>query len=354
MPEDRTGKVQTVRGLIEPTQLGPTLMHEHLLVNQRPFRFVLPEAVGELAHADSTFRPDLRQAIVSDPPGNRDNMALDNEQDAVDELTRFRLRGGGTIVDATTRGMGRDPKAIYRISSATGLNVTMGTGYYVAASHPPDMSSRTEDELFDEMVREIEVGVEETGIHCGHIGEIGVDEFADNELKVLRAASRTQRRTGAMMTVHQMYVFVKREGAKLADVIEDAGGDLHRTVFCHMDGSEEDFDLQVSLLERGITLEYDVFGLEQYWPRFDLQWPQDQARVRGVARLIEAGWASQIVLSQDICMKMMLVKNGGWGYAHILDYVVPRLRLIGVTDVQITTMLVDNPRRLLAFAKPQQ
>jgi phosphotriesterase-related protein len=172
-------------------------------------------------------------------------------------------------------------------------------------------------------------------------------------MKVVRAAARAQRATGAMLNVHQIYSPGVLSAHTLADAIEASGGDLNRTVFSHMDGTEVDFEYQVSLIERGITIEYDVFGMECYFPSLDLQLPQDVARVQGIKRLVDAGHAGRIVLAQDICMKMMMEKYGGWGYGHILKRVLPRFRRAGVTDEQLTTMLVDNPRRLLPFVAPQ-
>jgi phosphotriesterase-related protein len=278
---------------------------------------------------------------------------LVDEQEAIDEVMQFKLAGGGTMVDTTTRGLGRDPLALRRISAATGLHISTGAGYYVYLAHPPDMDERSEDSLYEEMVRDINVGVGDSGIRCGHIGEIGCERQTPNEMKVVRAAARAQRATGAMLNIHQIYYPGELSAHTIADAIESVGGDLNRTVFSHMDGTEVDFEYQVSLIERGITIEYDVFGLENYFPSLDLQLPLDTQRVQGIKRLIGAGHVGRIVVAQDICMKMMMEKYGGWGYGHILKRVLPRFRRAGVTDEQLTAMLVDNPRRLLPFAAPQ-
>ena len=348
---ERSGKVQTVRGLIEPAEMGVTLMHEHLLIDWR-HRFTPPAEASRVAFSRARVTPELRAAILHEPLDNLDNLLLLDEQDAVDEALRFTHAGGGTLVDMSNRGLGRDPLALRRISAATGLHVSMGAGYYVGISHPPDMDSRTEDELCAEMVRDIEVGVGDTGIKCGHIGEIGCEAQTPNEMKVVRAAARAQRRSGALLNVHQLYSLTPKGGHAIADAIERAGGDLSRTVFSHMDGSEDDFAYQESLLERGLTLEYDLFGTENTIAG-PIWFPQDRARVRGIARLIEAGWIGQIVLAQDICMKVALVKYGGWGYGHILQRCLPLFRRAGLGEEQIATMLVDNPRRLLPFAAPR-
>lgn len=349
MTTARAGKVQTVLGLIEPEQVGMTMMHEHLLIDMR-CRYQPPE--GDPAAGELPYAIERRTDILYDPAGTRDNLALLDEQEAIAEALELRKGGGGTLVDTTTIGIGRDPEALARISRASGLNVTMGAGYYSAISHPSGMDDMTEDAIFEQIVREVEEGVDGTGIRCGHIGEIGVDSMAPNEMKVVRAAARAQRATGAMLNIHQLYVLLKRNGHLIADAIEAAGGDLGRTVFSHMDGSEEDFEYQLSLIRRGVTIEYDVFGMEGYWARMGLQFSQDAARIRAVKQLFDAGHGGRVLVAQDICMKMMLERRGGWGYGHIVKRVVPRFRLAGLGDDELRVLLVDNPRRLLTFVAP--
>src|SRR3954470_12921281 len=154
----RIGKVQTVMGLIEPEQMGITMMHEHLLIDMR-CRYAPGEEATAVAFGEAPFTPELRTDILHNPMGNRDNVLMLSEREAIDEALYFKQAGGGTVVDTTTLGLGRDPLALRRISSATGLHVSMATGYYVYLSHPADMDSRTEDQLFEGMVHDIEVGV---------------------------------------------------------------------------------------------------------------------------------------------------------------------------------------------------
>ena len=352
MTASRVGKVQTVLGLIEPEQMGITMMHEHLMIDFR-CRLSPVEEVSRVVFRDAKVTPERRMAVLYGSYDNADNLLLADEAEQIREAMAFRNQGGGTVVDCTTRGLGRDPAALRRISVATGLHVSMGAGYYVYLAHPADMDQRPEDQLFEEFVRDVEVGVADSGIRCGHIGEIGCERQTPNEMKVVRAAARAQRATGAMLNIHQEYLIGGANAHPIADAIEQSGGDLHRTVFSHMDGSEEDFGYQESLLRRGITLEYDTFGTEFYLASEDMQQPTDAGRIRGIKRLIEAGWINQVVLAQDICMKVMMVTYGGWGYGHILERIVPRFRKAGLGEEQIRALLVDNPRRLLPFVAPQ-
>lgn len=347
------GMVQTVLGPVSPDTLGRTMMHEHLVLDGRARLAPAPAYLGA-DFATAPVTPELRADIVHNPFSNLDDMLLDSEEIAIEELLRYKRAGGGTIVDTTTNGLKRDPQALRRIAVATGLNITMGAGYYAYMFHPPDMDDRSEDDLFDEIVSDIEVGVD--GVRAGHIGEIACEGITANELKVLRAAARAQRRTGVMLSIHQIWRPGDWDNLRLiADTIEASGGDLRRTVFGHMDRTGSAPDLQVSLLERGITIEYDVFGYESgHAPGANhgdvsTASPSDAQRIRDFARLIDGGWVSQLVMAQDICFKTMQSHFGGHGYAHILERIVPGFLSLGVSQAAVDTMLIDNPRRLLTF-----
>jgi phosphotriesterase-related protein len=282
---------------------------------------------------------------------NLDNLRLLDEQVARDEILLFKHAGGRTVVDPTPTTIGRNPLALARIARATGLNVVMGAGYYVDASHPADMDRRTVDEIAREMIADITSGVADTGVRAGLIGEIGTTSpWTENERKVLRAAITTQRETGAPLMIHpgrhtdmpmQLAEFVRREG-----------GDLRRTIMCHICRTISDVRAVIDLAQTGIWLEYDLFGLENsfypYNPSFDM--PNDGGRMAHVLALMAAGHRDQILMSHDIAYKTSLVKYGGYGYHHLLVNVVPRLRAKGVDDPGLTRLLVENPARAFAFA----
>ncbi len=352
MAIQRTGKVQTVLGLIEPEQMGITTMHEHIFIDFQA-RYQEPPEASRVRFGREPVSMGNLYDVKRAPFDNIDNLYLLDEQEAIDEVMQFKLAGGSTIVDTTTVGLGRDPRALTRVARITGLHITMGAGYYIQPSHPADMDERSEDAIYAQIVRDIEEGVDGSGIRCGHIGEIGCEQQHPNEMKVVRAAARAQRSTGAMLNVHQVTLPGGPNAHRIADEIEKSGGDLRRTVFSHLDVTDLDLAYQESLLERGITLEYDTWGMDSYLASWNLQFPSDRDRLRGVLALIEKGWIDQVVLAQDISLKIMREKYGGWGYGHILKRIVPRFRLEGLSDAQITTLLVDNPRRLLPFVAPR-
>ena len=196
-----TGKVQTVLGIIDADSLGVTLPHEHLVVDVSCL-FVEPTEATEKRLAHQPVSLENLWCIRYGAP-NLDNWKLQDEEIAIREASFFKRAGGDTIVDPSNIGLGRDPLALAHVSRATGLNVIMGSGYYVAPSHPADMDSKTEEDICAEIVREVTEGVADTGIRAGIIGEIGCSwPLTHNEEKVLRAAANAQRQTGAPLMIH--------------------------------------------------------------------------------------------------------------------------------------------------------
>ena len=197
------GKAQTVLGAISPEALGVTLPHEHLFCDLTiALRDLEPSEAAEKGLYYQPVSLENLWWIIYHPASNRDNLVLQDEEIAIKEASFFKRAGGDTIVDVTSVGFGRDPLALARVSRATGLNI-MGAGYYIAKTQPADMDSKTDEEICEEIVREVTVGVGSTGICAGIIGEIGCSEpLIDNERKVLRAAAKAQRRTGAPLNIH--------------------------------------------------------------------------------------------------------------------------------------------------------
>jgi len=337
--------IQSVLGPLAATELGVTLMHEHLLLDARP-SFQAPSEPRRASAAYRPVAPDLLHDLRHDPFSNLDNCSLFDDDVAVDEVLRFREAGGATVVDATCRGIGRDPEALQRIARRTGLNVIMGTGFYLERTHPPFVADASVDALATIMVGDLDDGDERSGVRAGYIGEIGTGPtFTGQERKVLAAAARAQAETGVALSVH-LHGWA-RHGHAVLDVIEANGGDSGRTILDHMNPSWWDVDYQASLADRGAWLEYDMIGLDVYFAGDDAQAPSDEQNARGIVGLIERGHVERILLSHDVFLKMMLVHHGGNGYAHLLRHFVPRLRRHGVTEDQIATLLVRNPARAL-------
>ena len=351
-----TGKVQTVLGIIDADSLGVTLPHEHLLLDISCM-FDEPTEANErrLAHQPVTL--ENLYWVRTHIPNNADNLKLTDEQLAIKEALLYKWAGGDTIVELTPIGLARDPLGLARIARATGLNVVMGAGHYVEGSYSKEsMEAKTDNDIAEEIVKDITVGVDDSGIRSGVIGELGCTwPLKDNERKVLRAGAYAQKRTGAAIWVHPG----RNEMAPIEEVeaLADAGADLSRVVICHIDRCGYLLDTRQKLLDSGCYLEYDVFGWEGYYSaRVALaegHLPDilnDVGRIKEIKELISMGYLKQILLSQDIFCKIMLVSYGGWGYAHLLREVVPLMKIYGISDEQIHTMMVENPKRVLPFA----
>jgi phosphotriesterase-related protein len=343
------GKVQTVLGLIEPENLGITLSHEHIISDGSCW-FMEPNEASEKAMAHHPVTLDILWWLRYHFFGNLDNLLMQDEQEAIEELAHYRLAGGNSIVEMSNIGIGRDPAALMRISRATGLNIIMGSGYYVALSHGPQMDSKTEDEITEEIVQDVFEGVGTSNIRSGIIGEIGCSwPLTDNERKSLRSAARAQRLTGAPLSVHPS--LTEEFPTEILQILHDAGADLSRTVFCHMERTLGNLADRVKLAKTGCYLEYDTFGREGYcpWPFRIRDLPDNAQRIDEIRELIDKGYINQILISHDIWTKTQRRSYGGWGYGHILRDIVPAMLIRGMTREQINTIIIENPKRLLTF-----
>jgi phosphotriesterase-related protein len=351
--EQLQGKAQTVLGSIDAEQIGIATCHEHILWDMSQY-FREPSSATEREMARQPVGPDNLWWVRAHAAGNKDDIRQTDEQLAVSECLRFKVAGGGTIVELTLDGLCRDPLGLARVARATGLNIVMGSGYYSAFSHPDDMDQQTEEEIAEGIVREIMEGVRETGVRAGIIGEIGCSvPFARNEQKVLRASAMAQRRTGAPINVHPS---INDELViKNINILEDAGADLSRVAISHVDGFEFSLPTLRQILEAGCYVEYDGFGHTMYHqPYMDrvVNEGNDIQRIYDINRLIDEGYINQILLGQDVFFKCSLAAYGGFGYAHIIVNLIPLMRSKGMTERQIHTLLVENPKRFLQFAPP--
>ena len=348
MTSSMSGKIQTVLGPINPEELGITMSHEHLLID---FRVVFedPKSQHRLTLASEPVSIGILGWLSYNWRSNLDNLLLDSEDTAIQEASRFARLGGRSIVDATNIGIGRNPLGLTRISEATGLNIVMGSSHYVSSSHPTDMRWKSEEDLANEIVGDITIGVGNTDVKSGIIGEIGCSwPWDPNEKKTVRAGGKAHRETGAPLLIHPG----RHEDAPFEIVreLEGIGVDLGRTVISHVERTIFSREKLLALAKTGVILEWDLFGHESsYYPFSDNSMPNDSQRIDQIMYLIEEGFGDQIVISHDICTKHRLVRYGGHGFSHILENVIPRMKLMGISENQIDKMLISTPRKVLTF-----
>ncbi len=353
------GEAQTVLGTVSPDALGIILPHEHCMLDMSIW-FAEPPTVTGKRVAREPLSLDNLWYVRYHPYSNIDNVQLLDENMAIQELMRYRLSGGCTVVDMTNVGLGRDPLALARISRATGLHIVMGAGYYVEESLPPG-SNMNEDDIAREIVRDITEGVDGTGIRAGLIGEIGIKVWplSEGEKTFLRAAALAQKETGGFINIHTGRS--PNSPFEVIEFLDKAGADVSRVVMSHIDRTLFSHEDRVRLARTGCILEYDLFALEGWMPenirmvysedeptrRADL--PNDAARVDHLIALIGDGFINQLLVSHDHNSKTRLCRYGGPGYAHLLNNVVPMMRRKGMSQEQIDVIMMENPKRLLTF-----
>jgi phosphotriesterase-related protein len=342
----RSGHVMTVTGPLPVDRMGITLMHEHILLDTSSW-WKRPCCASEIAIAEQPMSMEIIGELRMNPFLNRDNCFLLDVDLAMGELHKFGDLGGHTVVDPTCFGIGRDPQALSRISRRTRLNIIMGSGYYLEASHPDEVGRMDVDAIAAAIVQDVGGGETQPRIMAGLIGEIGVSkDFTEAERKSLRGAARAAGLTGVPLSIH--LPGWERLGHDVLDIVEAEGTDLRHTVLCHMNPSFDDKSYQTSLADRGAFLEYDMIGMDYYYADQSAQSPSDEENARAIRGLVEAGYADQVLLSQDVFLKMMLTKYGGFGYGYILRHFLPRLKRHGLDQPVLDHLMIANPRRVFS------
>ena len=338
-----TGVVMTVEGPLTPDSLGVTMAHEHLLIDLTCWQEA-PITERQKSWAKKPLSMDMLGEVRRNPNVFEDNLVMADIHVAAAELAEYEASGGRTVVDVTNTGLGQNPIAIREIGRRANVQIILGCGYYVKASHPPEVASSTVDSLTEHLLTSIRHGLGDTGLLPGVIGEIGTGEpVHPDEWKVLDAACAAQLQSGLPLSVHVHPVSGRTAPAVVERVLRN-GVPPSKTIICHMDGNM-DIDYQVQVAETGVYIAYDCFGLEVYFDGMGGYRCHDSERERGLLALLARGYANQILLSQDVCMKAQLLKYGGYGYDHVLRHIVPSLTRLGVDSDTLNRLLVHNPAR---------
>jgi phosphotriesterase-related protein len=300
--------IRTVLGPVPPADWGITAIHEHLFLDLRPWR------------------------------GESDTPLTDVDMVAA-EVADFVAAGGQAIVEVSSLGMGRNVAGLVEVSQRARCHIVAATGFYHGRWLPPLVRDLDTAALADLMVRELGDGMDGSGVRAGLIAEIGTShhQILPDEDKVFRAAALAQRRTGCPVMTHTSGGTMAREQIRL---LAEAGTDLSRVAISHMD-LLDDIDCHIAVAQAGAFIQYDTIGKEVYQP--------DAVRLRLALELIHRGWASHLMLACDISRASYLRRQGGIGYQFLLTDFVPRMREAGVDEETLHTILVENPRRFLAY-----
>ncbi len=322
--EKTTVKINSVLGPISPENLGQTLVHEH-------FAFAYPGWFS-----DSTIAPYDFELVL------KTNLGV---------IETAQNNGFKTIIDATTNDVGgRDPDLYKALAKKTGLNIICSTGLYTEAEGSPayfkklrwgsDISKMI-SEIF---IKEITQGIGKSGVKAGVIKVGTGPKMTPYEAAVLKAAVVAQKATGVPIITHTEG---PTGGVEQAEFFVKEGADLKKVMIGHVSNSK-DIEYHKAILSSGVYIAFDRIGLDIITP-FDVN-------MKNVADLCKMGFAEKIMLSHDTVNvwlgrvtevpEKFLPGLKNWKINHISKDFIPALKVQGVTDEQIKTMLVDNPRNL--------
>jgi phosphotriesterase-related protein len=250
-----------------------------------------------------------------------------------EEMAAAKKDGVACIVDGGHPDMGRDLDFLKRLSAKSGMPIVASVGYYTGPFYPPEIASWSEQRIADELIRQARTQP------VGAIGEIGSwDEITDVERKVFRAVGKAHAATGLPVFTHTG--IPGKSAMEQLDLLEAAGAPPSRVAIGHL-GNLVDPKVEVhkAICKRGAFLGFDRQG-----------GAGDVRQVPMVVSLIEAGYARNLLFSSDLSSAPQLARNGGGGYGKTLTMWAPKLREAKIEERVLDTILIDNPRRFLAFA----
>tara|TARA_B100001029_G_scaffold88711_1_gene72765 strand:+ start:2770 stop:3837 length:1068 start_codon:yes stop_codon:yes gene_type:complete len=344
------GNVMTVCGPINPKDLGRVICHEHLLID---FRVVLNEPPNkkDIHYMKEKINLSNIGWIRTYWNSNEDNLLLEDINDSIEEMADFRLNGGHSLVEVTPLGPTRlenQHKKLKLISEKTGINIIMGTGFYVDNSLPDYFNAKSVEELASIIIEDILKG--NNGVHSGIIGEVGCSfPLTENEKKSLKSAILAQKETGSAILIHPGRH--ESSPSEIIDFIQSEDGELSRTIIGHIERTLYDYNNLELLAKTGVYLNFDQLGIESsYYPLNPKKYmPSDHQKLEFIKAISDAGFNNKILLGHDIYSKNRLKKYGGHGYSHAFESLLDRMETIGMSKEKINDIITLNPQKILTF-----
>lgn len=317
-------RIQTTTGTAGPDELGRTLIHEHVLVGYPGWEI-------------DALAPRFKRAE-----------ALSRAVDQMHELQSFGVR---TFVDPCPMDLGRDAVFLAEVSQRSGMHIVCTTGaYFEKEGNTYTFRHLNTEQITEIYVKEIEAGIGDTGIKAGAIKiATGAPTVSEYERKLVTAGARAARITGVPIISHTQDGCC---GHDQIDIVTGEGCAAGRLVVGHSDGNA-DPEYHRSLAARGAFVGFDRFGISMFQP--------DEVRVDNIMKLVEGGHLERILVSHDsiVCwlgrpvpyaqkFEDLLAMLPDWRSTHLFRKILPQLRERGLSDAQIETILVGNPRRLFS------
>lgn len=319
--------VATATGEIASRELGVTLMHEHLFVRDPELDRALPDGEWDEAHLVAA---------------------------AVQRLQRLHAVGISTVCDLTVPGLGRDVGLVARVAQQTDVNIVVSTGWYYTGAFSPALKLSGpggvvdgDDPLMTLMERDVTIAIAGTSVRAGMIKIAFEDTEANRDVtRLVAAAANASLMSGTPITTHSNTT--TPNGALQQSLLMGQGVPADRIIIGHA-GDVPDLDYLTALADAGSSIGFDRFGMSHVG--------EDSRRMQTLLELIEAGYASRVVVSQDSAIYSRATppdfrtrRAPDWRIEHLFESVIPALRVRGVADSQLQTIFVDNPARLLGAA----
>ncbi|QYJ03556.1 hypothetical protein KUV85_14655 [Nocardioides panacisoli] len=326
-PHERGGPVPTYRGPVAPEDLGWTLTHEHLFV-------LSPELDRDYPHPEWDADAAVERAVAG-----------------LEDLWDLGVR---TVVDLTVPGLGRDVDLVARVASRVRVNLVASTGWYADEvlppyfrTHGPDRLVGGPDPLVEMFRRDVTEGIGDSGVRAGMLKVVtDTPGFTPDVERVMQAAATVHRETGVPVTTHSNPH--RRNGLDQAAYLVERGVAPDHVVIGHS-GDAEDLDYLLALLDTGVTLGMDRFGMAHTG--------SDETRLDMVVELLARGHADQMVLSHDAAYFSRVTPPSWrrdhtpeWTHDHLSRRVLPALLERGARREDVDQMMVHNAARLLAPA----
>ena len=284
---------------------------------------------------DTTGYTYVHEHLHIDLSGFKNNIDCRLDQYALicQEMKDLRALGVRNIIEMTNRYMGRNPQFMLDMMRETGMNVVACTGYYQDAFFPEHVAARSVEQLAQEMVDEIVIGIDGTELKAGIIAEIGSSEgvITPLEEKVFIAAARAHNETGRPISTHTSFSTM---GLEQLELLKAHGVDLSRVTVGHCD-LKDNLDNILRMIDLGAYVQFDTIGKNSYYP--------DEKRIGMLHALRDRKLLNHVMLSMDITRRSHLKANGGNGYDYLLTTFIPQLRQSGFDQADVDTMLRDNP-----------
>ena len=333
--------IRTVLKDYAPEELagGATLFHEHMSVAPD----FLPQWMKFAAETRAANAPrgggrgagagaGAGRGAAAPPPAPAGPFFMQDADFMTEELTTAKREGISCIVDGGHPDMGRDVNFLREISKRSQLPIVLGGGYYTQPFYPKEVSTMSEEQLVQAIVKQVDTDP------IGVFGEIGSwDTMTADERKVFRAIGKAHVATNIPIFTHTGIPGIA--ALEQLDLLEDAGVKPDKIVIGHL-GNLVDANVQVhrAICRRGAYVGFDRQG-----------GPGDAEQVPMVMALLEAGFADRLMFSADTSSANQMKRNKGDGYAKTLTVFVPKLKAAGASDEVLRQIMVDNPRRFLAF-----